>query len=93
MAFRTVMPFLYVSELVAIKVEYEEANGRAAGHKTRVSLEDAFWNSLKEIASGRNMNSLPAAEPPQCTMLFPPQPEPFALPCLPGLIDSGKDKA
>ena len=28
MAFRTVMPFLYVGELVAIKVEYEEANGR-----------------------------------------------------------------
>ena len=27
----------------------------AAGHKTSVSLEDAFWNSLKEIASGRNM--------------------------------------
>ena len=27
----------------------------AAGHKTSVSLEDAFWNSLKEIASGRNI--------------------------------------
>ena len=26
-----------------------------AGHKTSVSLEDAFWNSLKEIASGRNI--------------------------------------
>jgi predicted DNA-binding ribbon-helix-helix protein len=26
-----------------------------AGHKTSVSLEDAFWNSLKDIASGRGM--------------------------------------
>ncbi len=26
-----------------------------AGHKTSVSLEDAFWSGLKEIAGGRNM--------------------------------------
>jgi predicted DNA-binding ribbon-helix-helix protein len=26
-----------------------------AGHKTSVSLEDAFWTSLKEIAAGRGM--------------------------------------
>jgi predicted DNA-binding ribbon-helix-helix protein len=26
-----------------------------AGHKTSVSLEDAFWKGLKEIAAGRNM--------------------------------------
>jgi predicted DNA-binding ribbon-helix-helix protein len=26
-----------------------------AGHKTSVSLEDAFWTGLKEIASGRDM--------------------------------------
>ena len=26
-----------------------------AGHKTSVSLEDAFWDSLKEIAGERNM--------------------------------------
>jgi predicted DNA-binding ribbon-helix-helix protein len=25
-----------------------------AGHKTNVSLEDAFWKGLKEIAIGRN---------------------------------------
>ena len=25
-----------------------------AGHKTSVSLEDAFWGALKEIATGRN---------------------------------------
>ena len=25
-----------------------------AGHKTSVSLEDAFWKSLREIAEGRN---------------------------------------
>jgi predicted DNA-binding ribbon-helix-helix protein len=27
-----------------------------AGHKTSVSLEDAFWNSLKEIARERGMS-------------------------------------
>lgn len=26
-----------------------------AGHKTSVSLEDAFWASLKEIANGQNI--------------------------------------
>ena len=26
-----------------------------AGHKTSVSLEDAFWRGLKEIASGRGV--------------------------------------
>jgi Uncharacterized protein related to arylsulfate sulfotransferase involved in siderophore biosynthesis len=26
-----------------------------AGHKTSVSLEDAFWTGLKEIATGRDM--------------------------------------
>jgi len=26
-----------------------------AGHKTSVSLEDAFWSSLKEIAGGRDV--------------------------------------
>jgi predicted DNA-binding ribbon-helix-helix protein len=26
-----------------------------SGHKTSVSLEDAFWKGLKEIASGRDM--------------------------------------
>jgi len=26
-----------------------------AGHKTSVSLEDAFWKSLKEIAGGREV--------------------------------------
>ena len=26
-----------------------------ADHKTSVSLEDAFWKALKEIAAGRNM--------------------------------------
>jgi len=27
-----------------------------AGHKTSVSLEDAFWTSLKEIALGRGVS-------------------------------------
>jgi predicted DNA-binding ribbon-helix-helix protein len=26
-----------------------------AGHKTSVSLEDAFWNGFKEIAGGRGL--------------------------------------
>jgi predicted DNA-binding ribbon-helix-helix protein len=26
-----------------------------AGHKTSVSLEDAFWTGLKEVAGGRGM--------------------------------------
>ena len=26
-----------------------------AGHKTSVSLEDAFWKGLKEIAGGRDV--------------------------------------
>ena len=26
-----------------------------SGHKTSVSLEDAFWSGIKEIASGRNI--------------------------------------
>jgi predicted DNA-binding ribbon-helix-helix protein len=26
-----------------------------SGHKTSVSLEDAFWNALKEIAKARNV--------------------------------------
>ena len=26
-----------------------------AGHKTSVSLEDAFWSGLKEVAASRNM--------------------------------------
>jgi predicted DNA-binding ribbon-helix-helix protein len=26
-----------------------------AGHKTSVSLEDAFWRGLKEIATGRDL--------------------------------------
>ena len=34
-----------------------------AGHKTSVSLEDAFWKALKEIAGGRDtsMSDLVAA--------------------------------
>ena len=27
-----------------------------AGHKTSVSLEDAFWKGLKEIAEGRDLS-------------------------------------
>jgi hypothetical protein len=34
-----------------------------AGHKTSISLEDEFWNSLKEIA--RERGTTPAAWSPQ----------------------------
>jgi predicted DNA-binding ribbon-helix-helix protein len=27
-----------------------------SGHKTSISLEDAFWKGLKEIAQGRGLN-------------------------------------
>jgi len=27
-----------------------------AGHKTSVSLEEAFWNGMKEIASVKHLN-------------------------------------
>jgi predicted DNA-binding ribbon-helix-helix protein len=27
-----------------------------AGHKTSISLEDAFWNDLRRIAAGREMS-------------------------------------
>ena len=27
-----------------------------AGHKTSISLEDAFWNDLRRIAAGRDMS-------------------------------------
>ena len=30
---------------------------RIAGHKTSVSLEDAFWNALKEIAVAQNITA------------------------------------
>ena len=30
---------------------------KIGGHTTSVSLEDAFWKALKEIAGGRNMTS------------------------------------
>jgi len=29
---------------------------KIAGHATSVSLEQAFWNALKEIASARNLS-------------------------------------
>jgi predicted DNA-binding ribbon-helix-helix protein len=29
-----------------------------AGHKTSISLEDAFWGALKEIAANRNVRVL-----------------------------------
>jgi predicted DNA-binding ribbon-helix-helix protein len=34
-----------------------------AGHKTSVSLEDAFWKGLKEIAMGRSLTLSQLVEP------------------------------
>jgi predicted DNA-binding ribbon-helix-helix protein len=39
----------------AVKSPVSKRSIVIAGHKTSVSLEDQFWNSLKEIADERNM--------------------------------------
>jgi predicted DNA-binding ribbon-helix-helix protein len=39
----------------AVKSSVSKRSIVIAGHKTSVSLEDAFWNSLKEIATERGM--------------------------------------
>jgi predicted DNA-binding ribbon-helix-helix protein len=39
----------------AVKSSVSKRSIVIAGHKTSVSLEDEFWNSLKEIASERGM--------------------------------------
>ena len=39
----------------AVKSSVSKRSIVIAGHKTSVSLEDEFWNSLKEIAHERNV--------------------------------------
>jgi predicted DNA-binding ribbon-helix-helix protein len=39
----------------AVKSSIVKRSIFVAGHKTSVSLEDAFWQELKEIAGGRHM--------------------------------------
>ena len=39
----------------AVKSSVTKRSIVIAGHKTSVSLEDEFWNSLKEIAGERGM--------------------------------------
>jgi predicted DNA-binding ribbon-helix-helix protein len=39
----------------AMKSTIVKRSVKISGHTTSVSLEDAFWSALKEIASGRNM--------------------------------------
>jgi predicted DNA-binding ribbon-helix-helix protein len=39
----------------AVKSSVSKRSIIIAGHKTSVSLEDEFWNSLKEIARERGM--------------------------------------
>lgn len=41
----------------AMKSSVTKHSVHPAGHKTSVSLEDAFWNGLKEIADGRYITS------------------------------------
>jgi predicted DNA-binding ribbon-helix-helix protein len=40
---------------VSMKSTVVKRSVKIAGHTTSVSLEDAFWSALKEIANGRNM--------------------------------------
>jgi predicted DNA-binding ribbon-helix-helix protein len=39
----------------AVKSSVSKRSIVIAGHKTSVSIEDAFWNGLKEIAAERDM--------------------------------------
>jgi predicted DNA-binding ribbon-helix-helix protein len=39
----------------AVKSSVSKRSIVIAGHKTSISLEDEFWNSLKEIAHERNV--------------------------------------
>ena len=40
---------------VKVKSVVVKRNVVIAGHKTSISVEDAFWKGLKEIARGRDM--------------------------------------
>jgi predicted DNA-binding ribbon-helix-helix protein len=44
-----------VLEMCVMKSQVAKRSIVVAGHKTSVSLEDAFWNGLKEIAGRRDI--------------------------------------
>jgi len=52
-----------------------------AGHKTSVSLEDAFWAGLKEIAGGRHLTLSDMVATEICH-------RPFACSCSTSIADS-----
>jgi predicted DNA-binding ribbon-helix-helix protein len=45
----------YKLEVCFMKSPVAKRSVVVSGHKTSVTLEDAFWNSLKEISSERHM--------------------------------------
>ena len=49
-----VVPMAYLREK-ALKSPVSKRSIIIAGHKTSISLEDEFWNGLKEIAGERGM--------------------------------------
>jgi predicted DNA-binding ribbon-helix-helix protein len=49
---RLMLPFSRNAEMKSLVVK---RSIKFAGHKTSVSLEDAFWTALKEIAGGRDV--------------------------------------
>jgi predicted DNA-binding ribbon-helix-helix protein len=46
---------LLLQEMCVMKSQVAKRSIVVAGHKTSVSLEDAFWNGLKEIAGRRDI--------------------------------------
>ena len=42
----------------SVKSRFSKRSIVIAGHKTSVSIEDEFWNSLKEIARERGMTPM-----------------------------------
>ena len=52
---RGLFPMAHLRGREAVKSSVTKRSIVIAGHKTSVSLEDEFWNSLKEIAGERGM--------------------------------------
>ena len=52
---RGLFPMAHLRVREAVKSSVTKRSIVIAGHKTSVSLEDEFWNSLKEIAGERGM--------------------------------------
>jgi predicted DNA-binding ribbon-helix-helix protein len=50
-------PSLPCATPIAVPAIHKGPRPVIAGHKTSVSIEDAFWKSLQEIAKGRDMTA------------------------------------